>query len=265
MKIPCKSLLLNSPLGRVMGPLIQWRRDRLAREQFWRITEADQLRAGFYSRFMKAGDLVFDIGANVGERSKAFLMAGASVVAVEPQKRCAEALRVHFRNRREFRVVECALGAEPGEAEMRIASSSTMSSLSKDWIRSVTESHRMGGTKWDRTELVPVRTLDALIAEYGVPQFAKVDVEGYENEVLKGLSRPIPAMSLEFTPEYFRAIEECVQRLCLLGTPRFQISLGESMQFHLSAWVEGDRILDELKRVARDAFGDLYVNFEDGR
>jgi len=237
----------------------------MARERFWCISEADRLRARFYSNFLQAGDLAFDIGANVGERSKAFLMAGAKVVAVEPQDFCAEALQVHCRERGDFRLVQCALGAASGEAEMRIASSSTMSSLSQGWIQSVTESHRMGETKWDRTVRVPVRTLDSLMAEFGVPKFAKVDVEGYENEVLKGLSRPIPAMSLEFTPEYFRATEECIQRLRGLGAPRFQISLGESMEFLLPDWVGGDRILDELKRVPSDEFGDLYVSFEDGR
>lgn len=145
---------------------------------------------------------------------------------------------------------------------MRIASSSTMSSLSGDWIRSVEASRRMGGTTWERTVRVPVRTFDALIAEFGVPAFAKVDVEGYENEVLKGLSRAIPSLSLEFTPEYFRCTEECVRHLVRLGTPQFQISLGESMRFHLPGWVGGERILDELRRVPPEEFGDVYVRFE---
>ena len=47
--------------------------------------------------------------------------------------------------------------------------------------------------------MVPVTTLDALIERHGVPSFVKVDAEGFEEEVLQGLSRSIKALSFEFT------------------------------------------------------------------
>src|SRR5689334_4646326 len=51
-------------------------------------TKADDERLRFYRQFVGPGDLVFDVGANVGHVTKVFLRAGARVVAIEPQSIC---------------------------------------------------------------------------------------------------------------------------------------------------------------------------------
>ena len=53
-------------------------------------------RKEFYSEFIKEGDVVFDVGANKGNRTVIFLELGAKVVAVEPQKECYEHLTKRF-------------------------------------------------------------------------------------------------------------------------------------------------------------------------
>ena len=47
----------------------------------------------FYSNFISSNDLCFDIGANIGSKTEAFLAIGASVVAVEPQPDLAREIR----------------------------------------------------------------------------------------------------------------------------------------------------------------------------
>ena len=153
----------------------------------------------FYGQFVKAGDLTFDIGANLGDRTQILVDLGARVVAVEPQHSCANHLSERFGDR--VVVVEAALGAELGEAELLVASYHTLSSLSSEWVEAVQRSGRFAEFGWPDRLTVPMTTLDALVAEFGVPVFCKVDVEGYELEVLQGLSSPIPVLSYEFTVE----------------------------------------------------------------
>ena len=45
----------------------------------------------------KANPVIFDVGANVGSRSKLFLSIGAKVVAFEPQPELCEHLKQHLR------------------------------------------------------------------------------------------------------------------------------------------------------------------------
>jgi FkbM family methyltransferase len=208
-----------------------------------------------YRQFLRPGSLCFDVGANVGERAAIFSSLGARVVAVEPQPACAEILRA-----RGFVVEQVALGASPGTGTMRVASASTISSMSDGWIQRVQESRRFDGYRWGDAIDVPLTTLDALIEKHGVPDFCKVDVEGYEPEVFAGLSQPLPAVSFEFTPEWTDAATAVVERLVSLGFQRFNFSFGESLRLS-GPWRDAASVLAELDRLRSDTtvFGDVYA------
>jgi hypothetical protein len=109
---------------------------------------------------------------------------------------------------------------------------------------------------------VRVTTLDALIERFGVPRFCKIDVEGFEREVLRGLSRPIPFVSFEFSRELFTDAVDCMKQLAELGPTRFNCSLGESLVLMLAHWDSADRVLSALDAQSdRDLWGDIYVRF----
>ena len=198
------------------------------------------------------------MGANVGERTSVFLALGARVVAVEPQPDCARRLRDRFAGSSRLQVVESALGPEPGEAELLTTGYDTLATLSPEWVGRVRETGRFA-LDWTGRIAVPVTTLDRLIAAHGRPAFCKIDVEGYERQVLEGLTQPLPALSFEFTPEYVEATESCLRLLQGLGLERFALSLGESME--LGAWTTADSILAELRALPRGTrvFGDVYA------
>jgi FkbM family methyltransferase len=212
----------------------------------------------FYRRFVRPGDLCFDVGANMGERTDVFLALGARVVAVEPQTGCIDALQRRFGSRTEL--VGAALGARPGEAELLITGYHTLSSLSQEWIEAVTASGRFDEFTWDDRVVVPVTTLEELIGRFGAPRFCKIDVEGYELEVLRGLARPIPAISFEFAAERSAPVLSGVNHLADLGMTRFNFSDRESFAFALDDWVSADEICAFLGsiRADSDAFGEVY-------
>lgn len=211
-----------------------------------------------YRRFLAEGDLCFDVGANVGDRTELFLALGARVVAVEPQSACVEALARRFGSRIEL--VSAALGPRAGEAELMVASYHTLSSLSSEWVAAVQASGRFQEFSWEEREVVPMTTLDELIERFGTPAFCKIDVEGFELEVLQGLSQPIPAVCFEFTLERIESRLEAVDHLAHLGVSRFNYSPGESMHLALRDWLSRDEIRGYLTSIAStDTFGDVYA------
>jgi hypothetical protein len=72
----------------------------------------DRLMRRLYGRYVRAGDLVFDVGAHVGDRTRAFRALGCRVVAVEPQPDLARVLRLAYGWRSRVTLVEAAVGAE---------------------------------------------------------------------------------------------------------------------------------------------------------
>jgi len=229
------------------------------RHQFEIWTTEDEKRMDFYRQFISPGDLVFDVGANVGNRAKIFYKLRAVVVAVEPQTFCATFLESMFNRQSNFHLVKKALGASVGQAEMMVSEVNEISSFSSDWIRSVKNSGRFAEYEWNKRETVLIDTLDNLIANYGLPVFLKIDVEGFEDQVLSGLSIPVRALSFEFTPEFIQSAIKCIQHLCAIGEFEFQLSYGESMEFAIKHWVSAEEIKGIISQCPRDAFGDLYA------
>jgi len=214
----------------------------------------------FYSQFIEKGDLCFDIGANVGNRTDVFLGLGATVIAVEPQTICVEKLRSSFKRNKNVIIVDKALGEREGFGKIAICEAEpTISTMSDKWK---TNGRFANNHEWSKRQPVSITTLDALIQKYGVPKFCKIDVEGFEKQVLKGLTVPIPFISFEFTREFFDDAKKCMAYLSSIGESRFNCSLGESGELFLPEWVTHDRVHTSLDSFDDDfLWGDIYVKF----
>ena len=216
----------------------------------------DALRVGLYRRWIQPGELVFDIGANIGNRTRVFAALGARVIAVEPQQHCCYALRWLFKFQPRVKVICAAASRDNCPRRLTQFSTDTVSSLSCEWIVATEQSGRFG----QRTRVaefdVQCVTVDDLICKFGTPVFTKIDVEGHELEVLMGLGSAAGTISFEVTPELPQRSRLCVDRLESLGYRWFQFSIGESMQL-------GDRWLDAFSMreylLETSEFGDVYA------
>jgi FkbM family methyltransferase len=214
-----------------------------------------------YTRFVRPGDLVFDIGAHVGDRVAAFRRLGARVVAVEPQPALVTALRLIHGRDRDVVIEAAAVGRAAGTVALRLnLDNPTVSTASPEFIAAADGAPGWHGQRWTASADVPMTTFDVLIARHGVPAFAKIDVEGFEAEVLCGLSRPVPALSFEFTTIQREVARACLARCQALGFLRYNAALGESQTFAHADWVGADEIgrwLDTLPVEANS--GDIYA------
>jgi FkbM family methyltransferase len=222
--------------------------------------ERDRAMDALYARFVPAGALAFDIGSHVGDRIGSFRRLGARVVALEPQPLCVRAIRALYGDDPSVTLVEAACGERPGRLTMRINSANpTVSTASADFISSAHGAGGWEGQVWDGEIEVACTTLDALVAQYGVPAFAKVDVEGFEDAVLAGLSQALPALSFEFTTIQRDVALRCLDRLATLGAYGFDIALGESQALTFNRWISTADMAAHIAALPHAAnSGDVY-------
>lgn len=212
----------------------------------------------FYSGFMSRGDLVFDVGANVGEYSDTFLALGARVVAMEPNPACCEKLRM-VAKRGDLTIENCAVGDTEGTASMQICSEPGLSTLSSEWYQAARTSPIHTHALWPGTIDVRVATLDSLGAKHGVPSFIKIDVEGYEDRVLAGMSFHPKALSFEFHFALRELLGACLRSPVLQEAYRFNFKAGTRPFFELAEWTDVGSLEGILACAHFDEeYGDIY-------
>lgn len=215
----------------------------------------------FYAQFVRPRALCFDIGAHLGNRTRAFLDLGARVVAVEPQPVCLSYLRKKFHGISEVEIVPLAISAQSGSVELKISRlyPTISTAAGEDWQQVVREAASYP-ISWEETVSVESITLDQLIDKYGEPEFCKIDVEGLEAEVLAGLSRPINALSFEFFRETSEITRRCIDRLEQLGHYNYNWSKGESQKMEYQEWQTGAELLSSLNGLPHAHLsGDIYA------
>lgn len=229
-----------------------------------RIYYGDRQRAAamdrLYGDFVSPGDLVFDVGAHVGDRVASFRRLGACVVAVEPQRAMVRALRLLYGRDRSVTIEAVAVGDKPGSARMLInPDNPTVSSVSRAFVAAAGGAPGWDDQRWSEFAEVEVTTLDALIAKHGVPTFIKIDVEGLEADVLSGLSKAVRALSFEFTTIQPDVALACIERCVAMGYARFNAALGESQEM-AGEWMGAKQIAGWLGALPHAAnSGDIYA------
>jgi len=208
------------------------------------------------SKFLKPNDLFFDVGAHFGEKCKQLINNNINTIMIEPQPKCIEELNQLYSKNEIVKIIPMGLGSNIGQMELSINSKSPVTStFAEHW-----KSGRFSNSKWDQKITVQITTLDELIKKFGSPNYIKIDVEGFEYEVLKGLTKKVGIISFEFTSEFFENAKKCINYLKSLGYEKFNFSLGEKKKFNLE-WSNSAELISELeKHIKLDSllWGDIY-------
>jgi len=234
------------------------------------IYHAIPLRQGrlrrFYAQFVSRGDLVFDLGAHAGNRTRAFAAIGCRVVAVEPQPDFARLLRMLFAGSPDVEVIEAAIGEKAGRAALLISERTpTVTTIAGAWHEARAREPDFSHVEWNRHIEIETTTLDLLIERFGTPAFVKMDVEGAEPSVLAGLSRPVRALSFEYLPRALDYARVCVVGLGALGAYQYNWSVGESYKLAEERWMTGDELFVALETAAAQRRpGDVYARLGAG-
>ncbi len=177
----------------------------------------------FYKKILTNSEgIVFDIGANVGDKSMLFAKYSQRVIALEPDIANFRLLQKRFFYNSKVKVINAAVGNVIGKEVFYVSlPGSPANTLSAKW-KDILEDSRVN--RWAKslefraTYQVDVTTLDTLIMQFGTPHFIKIDVEGYEEQVLEGLSKTIPVISIEANfPDFRDETMNCIAKINLIS------------------------------------------------
>lgn len=212
----------------------------------------------FFSKYIKKGDLCFDIGGCFGDITQIFLDLQATVVCVEPQQICLDILDKKFSKNKSVHIIPKAVSNKKASAVLFTSSiEPAIATLSSQWKNQSRFSKNFKLSKKQKTETT---TLDDLIKEYGIPKFCKIDVEGFEKNVMLGLTQKIPFISFEFTQELLTEALDNMNYLSKLGSARFNCMLGGSTNLLFKNWQTKERLFEQIvKQEDKYLMGDIYA------
>lgn len=142
----------------------------------------------FLLHFLRSQDLFLDIGANVGTYTVlASGHVGCKTFAFEPISSTFQALQKNLEVNRlnsRTKAFECAVGARVGKLKVT-SSFDTVNRVVGYWDLS------------EAAEEVDVITVDEALTNEGVPALVKIDVEGFEAEVIEGMKKTMAKKELK--------------------------------------------------------------------
>jgi len=191
----------------------------MLKKNFW---EKEKIQVSFYRNTINKNDniLIFDIGANRGDKADIFRRFANKIICVEPDKKNIDFMRKRFKSISSIEIVPKAIDSHICDKEFYINNiDSAFNTLNIKWKKALETQNRFNiHFDFYTNYSVHTTTIDELIATYGMPDYIKIDVEGYELHAIQGLSHTIPFISFEANlPEFKEETIECSNLLSKLS------------------------------------------------
>lgn len=206
-------------------------------------------------------NLIFDIGGHVGLFTEECLnkYPDSKIVVIEANKDLYSNLHLKYNENPKVVALNYLVSETTGNIEnFYLCDYSQISTASIDWI----QNSRFNSHNFYTSVGVMTVNLDSLIKIFGKPDLIKIDVEGYELEVISGLSQKVGEICFEWAEEQYDKINETCQKLKSLGYNNFGYIIGDDFlkkpDFYTS-W-EGSDFHQIVNPNQKDKWGMIWVN-----
>lgn len=179
--------------------------------------------------------LIFDIGSNIGDFTNKCLETyeGCKVISIEPNDELIAHLKNRFHNEN-VEILGFLVSGKSGElVDFYIGNVDTISTASVDWVE---KSRFISTNSWSSPIKKETISLDDLIKKYGSPELIKIDVEGYEYDVIIGLSSKQNKICFEWAEEQYEAINKTCKYLESIGYLDFGFTYGDQFLLEPEKW-----------------------------
>ncbi len=213
-----------------------------------------------YKSLLPNNALCFDLGSHLGNRTKVMSQLARLVISVEPQPSLYAYQKKKFKKLSNVKIEQLGIGAKKDVLTFYISEQfPTISTFAEKAWRDKMMEVGPSGISYDQEINVEVISLDLLIAKYGLPDYCKLDIEGFEIKAIEGLSEKIPLLSFEFMCFKPNETDACLEKLSILGYQEFNYFIAENANFVLPNWVGiNDLKVELLKHKSKITAGEIF-------
>lgn len=204
----------------------------------------------FYKTILNKNCLVFDIGANKGNKTDVFSLIANKVIAVDPDKSNIMKLNSRFKFNKKINIENVAVGQKSGSNMFYILDDgievNTMNPKWKSIIENNSNNRFHEKRLFKKSFEVKTITLVELIEKYRLPDYIKIDVEGYEWSVIQGLTTIVPLISFECNlPEFLSETISCIEYLNEISS-EYLFDIAIDNKFVFNNWVDKNEVQEKL-------------------
>jgi FkbM family methyltransferase len=211
-------------------------------------TQSFNERLDFFRTFVKSGSLCVDIGAHGGQRIEILAALNARVIALEPNPYFFNKLKRQFKRYPNVTLLPIGAGSRNCRTQFYIHKDAQKAgTFSRDLMDAWGELEPKAQTGWQEISNVELTTLDSLFDRYGTPEFVCIDVQGYESEVLRGLSRDIRCVSFSVAPHHRQDALQVMDRLGKIGSYRFNYTFNEVNGLGQRNWIDDQDMMRKFR------------------